>query len=384
MGTIVFVHGTGVRLPSYQAGFGLAEKAAKSAGIAQEFVPCAWGDPIGVEFQGKSLPDPPPPEELAKEEQEFAQWSWLFDDPLFELYQLTIRDPKAVRPVPMPGVKPEWEALWDTIAAYQPSTEFRLLLERGGLAGFWPDAWSRIVQLSPIPRRAFEASAHELAEASRALARALVAELHVLAVEAGVSGPSRSLRNGLRDRLLVDWNQKVYGLGAFFVRMLERAATRVLRSHRHSFSDASALPIGDILLYQSHGDRVRRFIREKIESARLPVTVVAHSLGGIACVDLLALPDPPKVERLVTAGSQSPFLCEIGALLSLGPHDPLPPHFPSWLNFYDRNDFLSYVARRMWPAVEDEEIDSGQPFPDSHGAYFGNGEFWDRVKKFLP
>lgn len=383
MGTIVFVHGTGVRIRSFQNGLDTAKMVASSVGISLPFVPCAWGDPIGVEFDGKSLPDPPPLDKLEEEERDFAQWNWLFDDPLFELNQLTIHDPRAGKHVQMPGVKPSWEKLWDIIAAYHPSIEFQLLLDRGALALFWPDAWSRTVQLSSIPRAAFEASAHELAEASHALARALIAQMHVLAVAAGVPGPSRSLRDSLRDRLLVDWEQQVYGLGSFFTNMLKRAGTNVLRSHRQSFSDAIALPIGDVLLYQSHGKKVREFIRHKIETAQSPVTLVAHSLGGIACVDLLALPNPPLVKHLVTAGSQSPLLCEIGALASLRPDSPLPSGFPPWLNFYDRNDFLSYVARRLWPEVVDVEVKSGQPFPDSHSAYFGNDEVWTAIRDFI-
>jgi hypothetical protein len=113
------------------------------------------------------------------------------------------------------------------------------------------------------------------------------------------------------------------------------------------------------------------------------VTLVAHSLGGIACVDLLAMPNPPKVSKLITAGSQSPFLYELGALASRKPGEPLPVGFPPWLNFYDRNDFLSYIAKPFWPEVIDHEVRSGQPFPDSHGAYFGSEDVWTRIREFM-
>lgn len=384
MGTIVFVHGTGVRLKDYRRGFDNAKTVAAAAGIAEAFVECAWGDPLGVEFAGNSLPDPPDAKKLAEEQEDFAQWRWLFDDPLFELGQLTIRDTSdAARIIDNPEKKPEWEILWDKLSAYQPSDEFGLLLKRGGLAALWPEAWSRIVELSPVPRDAFEASAHELAEASHALARALVAQLYVVAVEAGVPGPSLGLRKKLVERLIIDWDQQIYGVGAFFARIFKRAATSALRSHRDGFSDAAALPIGDILLYQSRGEEVRQFIRKKIEKAPPPVTLVAHSLGGIACVDLLALPNPPSIARLVTVGSQSPLLYEIGALYSLKPPRPLPEGFPPWLNLFDHNDFLSYVAGRLWPAVEDVEIESGQPFPDSHRAYFGIDATWLAIREFM-
>jgi hypothetical protein len=404
-GTIIFVHGTGVRLKNYQSGFEAAARLAATCGITQQFVPCAWGDPLGVEFEGKSLPDPPTPEQLEEEEKDFALWNWLFDDPLFELDKLTIRDPlanshtqdsePAADPlIPNPRKRPEWERLWNEIRGYRPSQELRLLLERGNLSGLWPEAWSQIVEGSPIPRRAFEASPHELADAAHALARALVAELHVLAQAAGQAGPNRTLRNSIVQRLTVDWHQQVLGLGTFLWERLERAATRVLRHHRNSFSDGAALPIGDILLYQARGKEIRQFIQDKIEKAQGPITVVAHSLGGIAAFDLLALTALPKVTHFVTAGSQSPLLYEIGALSSLKPGRPLPAGFPAWLNFYDRNDFLSYFAGRIFPPRDfelkrdpkfsrDQELESGQPFPAAHSAYFGNEILWRTVGRFI-
>ena len=88
---------------------------------------------------------------------------------------------------------------------------------------------------------------------------------------------------------------------------MKRGATRMLRAHRNGLSNVAALPIGDVLLYQSRGAEIRAFIRKKIEAAPEPVTVVAHSLGGIACVDLLAETGAPTIAQLVTAGSQAPL-----------------------------------------------------------------------------
>jgi hypothetical protein len=53
---------------------------------------------------------------------------------------------------------------------------------------------------------------------------------------------------------------------------------------------------------------------KRLWPAEPSVTVVAHSLGEIACVDLLASSEAHGVERLVTLGSQSPFLYQIDAL----------------------------------------------------------------------
>ncbi len=384
MGTILFVHGTGIRLKEYKIGFQKAREVANAVGLKEEFVECAWGDPLGIQFEGNSLPDPPTEMKLQEESDDFARWNWLFADPLFELGQLTIHDTSVKpEPPPKPGSLPDWKQQWDTVTKYQPSDELNLHLARGALDEFWAVAWSKIVKRSPIPLEAFKASARELPEAHRALARSVIAQLHVLAVEAGVPGPSRKLRIYLYERLLTDWKQEVFGVGTFFAKIFRQVGTNAIRRHRNGLSDLVAPFIGDILLYQSRGEEIRQFIRNKIESAKPPVTIVAHSLGGIACVDLLMPEDRPEVNHLVTAGSQSPLLYEIGALSSLKPPKPLPDDFPPWLNFYDRNDFLSYLAKRLWPKVEEVEIESGQPFPDSHSSYFGNDTTWLKIRKFI-
>ena len=87
-------------------------------------------------------------------------------------------------------------------------------------------------------------------------------------------------------------------------------------------------------MYLARGDAIRDFIAARIEAVPGPVLLVAHSLGGIACVDLLARKDLPKVKLLVTVGSQAYFLYEINALPSRKWGEKLPCHFPSWLNIY--------------------------------------------------
>jgi hypothetical protein len=386
MGSIVFVHGTGVRLPSYKSDFENVRKLAQSVGIQDQFIPCAWGDPLGVDFQGKSLPgslanSAQDSAEIERQQQDDNQWKWLLDAPLFELDQFTIPDPGASTEFLPPGSKSNGQLAWDSIRAYQPSLELIGILDRANLKDHWQAAWNEIID-SPIAKEAFDASSHEIPQVCRALARALVAQLHVITVSSGMPGPYRTVRDKLVNRLLEDWGHYNLGLMDWVLRAV-RLSTPFVRSYRKSLSNLSALAIGDVLIYQSRGQVVRDFIRAKIESAPPPVTLVAHSLGGIACVDLLALPNPPTVERLITAGSQSPFLYELGALASRKPGESLPKGFPPWLNFYDRNDFLSYIAEPFWPEVIDQEVHSGQPFPDSHGAYFGNQEVWTTIRDFM-
>jgi hypothetical protein len=380
VGSVVFVHGTGVRLAGFRNVYDAAVRQAARCSFTPVFIPCAWGDPLGSEFEGRSLPDPPSEDQLARQEAELAQWAWLLDDPLLELSTLTIRD--RADALDTIGV-PHWEQTWDQIAAYQPTEELLLLLDRGSLRIFWPAAWDAIVKDSMIASDAFEASAHELPVAARALARGLVAALHDLATDHGVAGPTSRLRNQLVAGLLADWGQTVLGISDLFFNLVKRAGTRFARARRNQFNQIVAFPIGDVLLYQSRGDEIRSFIRRKIELAEPPVTLIAHSLGGIACVDLLALPDAPAVGHLVTAGSQSPFFYEIGALTSLKIPQALPISFPPWLNIFDRNDLLSFVAKPLFSNVTDIEVTSGQPFPDSHSHYFADDAVWNAIRDFV-
>jgi pimeloyl-ACP methyl ester carboxylesterase len=143
---------------------------------------------------------------------------------------------------------------------------------------------------------------------------------------------------------------------------------------------------GDIAVYLARGEAIRRRIDETVRKAPPgPVSLLGHSLGGIAAVDLLALGQGGRVEQLITVGSQAPFLYEIGALPSLRFGEPLPPSFPNWLNIYDERDLLSYLGAGVFPGrVRDVAVNSRQPFPWSHSAYWRNPEVYRLIAEALP
>ncbi len=111
--------------------------------------------------------------------------------------------------------------------------------------------------------------------------------------------------------------------------------------------------------------------------------LLAHSLGGVACVDLLVKEHIESVSLLITVGSQAPFLYEIGALNSLLYGERLPKNFPPWLNIYDQRDLLSYICGPVFPRTEtplwDVPVDSKQPFPRAHSAYWTNVAVWKTI-----
>ena len=136
--------------------------------------------------------------------------------------------------------------------------------------------------------------------------------------------------------------------------LAEIGGTPLIRKQKGKVSDGAALFAGDILLYQARGDRIRAAVRKQVERAARedpPVALLGHSLGGIACVDLLVYENIPEVRLLVTVGSQAPILYELNALPSLAYGDPLPEHFVRrWLNVYDPRDFLSYKTDGVFTA----------------------------------
>ncbi|WAZ22255.1 hypothetical protein STRCI_003496 [Streptomyces cinnabarinus] len=142
--------------------------------------------------------------------------------------------------------------------------------------------------------------------------------------------------------------------------------------------------VGDVLKYLARGHQLRDFIKNRLAEVDGPVVLLGHSLGGIAAVDLLAEGKLSGVQHLVTVGTQAAHLYEIDALPGLDQGKPLPEHFPAWTNFYDKRDLLGFAAAPVFPRrVEDCEINTRQPFPAAHSAYFAAPEFQRRLAGIL-
>jgi hypothetical protein len=150
---------------------------------------------------------------------------------------------------------------------------------------------------------------------------------------------------------------------------------------RGSVTDATSPLAGDILLYQCRGATIRQLIRAQIEELTPPIVLLGHSLGGIACVDLLIEADlRERVSLLVTVGSQAPYFYELNALQKLEYGATLPHHVPRWINVYDLRDLLSFIGERVFHGqVRDVEVDSRQPFPESHSAYWTNPQTFSAI-----
>ncbi|MEM5347464.1 alpha/beta fold hydrolase [Paraburkholderia caribensis] len=414
---VIFVHGTGVREPAFTSTFDAVRVGMSSVMPELEIHPCFWGERLGSDLhRGLSIPlydeARAAPGDVVLDEA--AQWALLYDDPLIELRLLAAG--AQGRPAVMLGpnaaviFRDALVKLKARVAAESLPTDAPPALRLP------PDAvdvlvlWDRV----EFDRAVLEGVHHDprgtqRLEGIRELAaRAITAEwIRQTLVQGGVpcTGEQRDAMVEAIVNALGGGEQQAKGIGADLVKLVTapiksvakamivspslRATTWSSRVYRHTLFNLASPNIGDILLYQGRGDAIRALIAETVEQIANdgePVVLLAHSLGGIACMDLLIQRNMSVVKAVITVGSQAPYFYEIGALTQLRYDDPLPRHVPRWLNIYDRNDLLSFIAGKVLtgdPPIEDIEISSGQPFPASHSAYWRNPQTWDAVATFL-
>jgi hypothetical protein len=393
MGSVLFVHGTGVREDGYRATVARITRGLQALQPGVQVQPCLWGPHEGATLahDGRSIPDfeGVPPTEANAEAQRLL-WELLAMDCTYELRELAARPATGAGRVD--AAVDGWPA---QVAALGSDAALQDLLPPEVPRPLWEQAVA-VVAAAPALLGAARAARRVDTALREAAARACVAGL--LAGLRAIEAPP--LSDDERDALVRQGVDQLGGreagavwdwVGGKLKGAASRWATAKLVRQRDVLSNAAYPAAGDILRYQARGGPIREFIAQRIQACPGDeVTVIAHSLGGIACVDLLALAPLPKVKQLVTVGSQSPLLYELGALTSLAPNDPLPAHFPPrWVNVYDRHDLLSYLAAPVFgrgnPArtIVDMEVKSGQPFPDAHSAYWGSPDFWPRLLKHL-
>ena len=425
MATVVFVHGTGVRKDSYDASFKLVAGALSASDVQVE--PCFWGGELGAKLflGGASVPDFDRTRAIEAEsasEQDFdvALWAMLYDNPAAELQLLALRYTSEAEFVPGSlGAGEELAQRFRDLDIDRPALpadqaeELRKLLAEAELGAEVTAAQARLLE-APSFAEAIARAKEPLGEYRYALARALFAAALVNAWDHGTLPDGMVMLDGAaRDRLVelvagaLGDAERAWGewIKEYAGRLVASAGTRWFARRRGRLSEAAA-PFGaDVLAYQGRPAPIRSYIRHTLQTASAAaklrggdggLLVLAHSLGGIACVDMLIEEAHPAVRALITVGSQAPLLYELDALTSqplprgtdgrpTGKAGTLPCHFPRWLNIYDPRDFLGYRAEPVFGAdrVRDVVVDNRQPFPASHGAYWKNKAVWAAVAELL-
>ncbi|TRU18245.1 MAG: alpha/beta hydrolase [Microcystis aeruginosa Ma_QC_B_20070730_S2] len=410
----IFVHGTGVRQPAYRITLKKIRKHLKKEDKSFPVYECYWGDKFGSKLNegGKSIPTFDTNRSvggyLSDEDYKIALWHLLYQNPFFELEILSLREPENNY---TPGRELPGKGLDQSIRNFTPPQELiNRLAEAGIKEEIFQQAKKKIIEDDNYRNAINQAQLSTMGDYRWAIAKALVAQSAILVSETDgvqalcLTGDSRDQivteivsAIGGSERGVVDWVKNL--LQEKLPKLLDSAVVTTTNSilqiptglalrKRGSLSESIAATAGDVIMYQSRGQKIRDFIREKIEGIKSrPAILIAHSLGGIAAVDLLLEPDPPKVDLLVTIGSQAPLLYEWNALTNMEYQTGarLPDTFPKWLNIYDERDFLSYIGSGIFPdQVEDIKVSNGQPFPTSHGAYWNNPKVWSAIFERIP
>lgn len=387
--SVVFVHGTGVREDAFTRTLDSVRRGMGTAAPGLGVTGCFWGRALGSDLAmgGASIPDYLPRASDRAAETELAAWAVLYRGPWHELRLLSLRTVEQAGG--FARTEPPSAAFERRIAEYRPGAALAKALRERGLTGHF-EATLEDLRRSPELADAARTADHDGADHRRAAARGLLAGTLSRAHHAGLDVPDGLGRDHLMSLLRADLDTDGRSATGAVKRFLGAPALALLtwkgRRTRDGHNDPALLAAGDILRYQARGEGVRDLIRRHIEHAPGErVTLVAHSLGGIACVDLLMQQDLPKVDQLITVGSQAPFFHELGALVSLPPGGRPPRHFTQrWLNLYDPRDLLSFRAAAVFPDhASDQEVDNGQPFPLSHSAYWSNPKVWEAVQTWM-
>jgi hypothetical protein len=392
---VVFVHGTGVREERWAKSFALVRQRLRRLDPGISVQGCFWGSSEGAELRagGASIPRyaETRDDDSASSDEDLALWAVLFTDPWYELRLLSNWPDDGGELAP--GQVPTSVFFSEQVEGFTPSAELSRVLESSDLRSYFDAACASLRGAAEFERVADAATEENLNELRKAVARALVAATMIGAEDSGAPTVDGDIRDMLVSAVVTDLHGYGMGVASWLGRPFKgvalRAGTWQAARKRGAVSDATAPAAGDIIRYQARGSGVRRYLRQVVADAAAadpgrPVTLLAHSLGGIACVDAMLEEPIPGVERLITVGSQAPFFYEIDALAALPFGKPLPDRFPAWLNIYDHRDFLSYVAAGVFPGrVTDKRVDNGQPFPQAHGAYWRNDAVWQHVAEFL-
>lgn len=415
MATVVLVHGTGVREPAYGAALDRFTIRMGAVLPGMRVAPCYWGGPCGSQLNagGRSLPSgnsvrgisgsqtltqfpfgtDDPGESTVPESREadedVALWGLLELDPLFE-FSLLGATGSTGEELP-PNAAAPGDRLSEVARQVLSDDTVSHRVTAAGLDPVFGSAVEAVLD-SEAAIAAWSAGFPDDGSLRAVAARAFVAESLRRADEA--LGDPLPLDGAARDELVAAvvaaLGGSPRGIGASVGRVglgiaLRLGATKPLERRRAAISQAAAPAAGDVLMYLARGEAVRGFIGDTVASVSGSVIIVAHSLGGIASLELLAARMLPDVALLVTVGCQAPLLYELNALPTLPFGAELPDSVPRWVNVFDRRDLLAYVGEQIFPGrVTDWEVDSRVPFPRAHSAYFGSKQFYKILGEVMP
>jgi hypothetical protein len=399
MTTVVFVHGTGIREVRFSRMFDTFQSNLRSRRPEVQVVPCGWGAFLGTSlaFGGASIPgydQREPAKSVLDDDRDFPvlRWTVLEADPLHDLRFLAFTTASQRRlTAPLPGVRGFEETIHARMDELPGTGVLTTELARRNLGDCFAAA-VRAVGSAVVTRQAIHQALDPAVQdrVCTALAEAVVAATCREVLEREGISPSLNARGRERlvDLVLDGLGGGQLGVGDDMKHLSALVAKRVggwaLERWRLPFTDGAQPAMGDIVRYLTRGDELRSAIAGVVRSVDDDVVLVGHSLGGVASLDLLLLTSLPAVRTLVTVGAQGPLLFELDALPGLAVGATVPDTLPTWTNYYDCRDVLSYLAEPIFPEhAKDVKVDNGLGMPLAHSAYFDNGGFYDSLVEVI-
>jgi hypothetical protein len=271
MSSVIFVHGISIRYPALAQSLGQCEAKLKEflPGYKLRFV--AWGDHLGTPHWEvlKSIPnyfDRGGTQDDAAPATQSALWALLYRDPLFELRLLNSQ--QAPPAAPSFGQQSPGAELAGRLSALELKGDTSTLLAEAGLADSFDKARDYVMNSAEFTEMQ-EKAAPPLAPFRRAIARALLAQSAIEAMQSGF--PKFCLSQELRERLTADLVDALGGLeGAmppWLVKKFLAVGMDQLSKNFGKLARDYYQLIGDILVYQARGASIRAAIQEELKNA---------------------------------------------------------------------------------------------------------------------
>lgn len=403
-GTVLFVHGTGVRQEGLEKLESTIRDRLRRHDLSDaRLVAVPWGPRAGVQTGSVALTLPAAPVtkgigEPAPTDAEVtaAMWALLTEDPLAQLRLGAEESPSDAGGGFVTNQVPAEQAAQEMVARLDPAAVD--LADTGVSDEELREAAAFVAQSSELQdaARAYgTVSDRGFADAGAQAVVAVILAGHRFD-EPGTA-PAVAVDGSIRDALVERISAAIAPSatkGVIKDRLRQRLvnfavhkAANFAVERREGLLTTGSPGIGDILFYQRRGEAIRQMVADALKSAERPVVAVGHSLGGIILVDLLTSSDPPVIDLLFTAGSQSPLFYAIDALATLRPDQSKPVPFTPWVNIFDRNDLLAFRAARIFAGnngITDYEVSSGVPFPAAHSAYWHNDAVYGHLRAHWP
>lgn len=192
-------------------------------------------------------------------------------------------------------------------------------------------------------------------------------------------------------------------LDRFTGKLLDKTFGQVNQNIRRLVSSQFVHFFGDVFAYQGGKEKFHKRLRDCIERHApgwgykdKPVSILAHSLGGVLSFDAAVIGHPPIwIDNFITVGSQSSFFHIVDSRAGIDRYNTqqpveLPERIKRWFNLWEPLDFLAFSAEHIFRFSGDltpRDIPVLSPasriltdFGNTHGVYWESEELLEILK----